>query len=169
MKPNRLLKAAAWLWALAVISAAMLPEATLAKYTAQGTGSASARVAKWDPFEWAERRDDDDGEPIKLLLKATAGSRTSTITLHNDSEVTARYVLASTVAYVKPVGTQDGEQAKTAFLDAIAASLNANADYNNGITLGYVGQATATAMLSITIPDATFTGLEITASAEQVD
>ena len=165
MKPNRILKAAALLWVLAAATAAMWP-GTQAKYTASAAVTATAAVAKWDAFERIDPAAlGDDGEPIQLYLKRAAVSRTTTITLANNSEVAARYVLAAYVNTVKPVGAQTGAQARQAFLAAVMASIEANPGYDGGIPLG-MG---ATASLQIEIPNATFTGLELTATATQID
>jgi len=175
MKPNRLLKAAAWLWALTVISAGLLPGGTQAKYAAGAQGIGTAQVAKWGPFErykekYPEAEDDGTGAPVLVAFAADADDedRTATLSLVNRSEVTARYVLVADVDEV--AGETDKEDPVVVnFLAAIHASLNDNADYDDGIVLGYTGQANDSATLDVVIPNTTFKGLTITAYAVQVD
>ena len=170
-----MLKAALALWALTVVTTATLPGTTNAKYTASATAEAVARVARWEPFDTiglpviGSDGEEDDGAPIELYFKRAETSRTTSLTLINRSEVAARYVFEADVASVKPVGTQDAQQAKQAFLDAVMASIEDNANYDGGIGLGYAGQPNATAQLTVTIPNATFQGLEIIARAAQID
>ena len=167
MKHNRFLRTAGWLWALAVLSSAMLaPGITQAKYAASATGSASARVAKWNAFrqitETQLSDDEIDGYAPVLLLFPDANPVTTTLTIVNNSEVTARYLLVPSV-----LGFVGTEAAKDEFLDAINDSLADNEDYAEGygIVVPYDGQATLTAG----IPPATFARLSIEAIAVQVD
>jgi len=166
MKANRFLKAAVWLWALAVLTAATLPgSGSLARYAASAEGTASARVAKWWPFESYHEKDttDDDGsgEAVLLIFKDADGpSQTATLYLDNRSEVTARYKLVADVASVAGMSEED-------FLDEIMDSIEGNAGYDpdGGIAVQYG----AAAELTVTIPAVDFTGLEIAAYAVQVD
>jgi len=176
MKPNRILKAAVWLWVAAVATASVLgPSLTQAKYVASATVEASARVAKWDPFDriTPEQLEEDTASgfsPVQVLLGPGSPSvlldedgDIPTLTIRNDSEVTAKYVLDVDVDYVKPSVEFPDEEA---FLDAILDSLNVlNSEYDDGIVVPYLDSA----VLEIAIPAVTFRGLHITAYAAQVD
>ena len=171
MKANRFLKVAAVLWGLAVLSAAMLTPSTFAKYAAVSSGGGKTRVAKWDAFQMIDPADDDD--PVLLLLDPAHATQTTTITLTNNSDVTARYVLRPDVA---TVGTGTGAE-KTAFLNGIVVTTNAASlaagfgAYNNGIVIPYAtGGVPTQVKLDIAFPASlSFSGLKIDVVALQVD
>ena len=150
MKHNRLLRAAGVIWGLMVLSAAMLPGATLAKYTAQGGASAAGRVALWDP---AARFDDfAPGDPFVLLFGS--GPCATKVTLPNGSEVAARYQLVPEV------------DSGTVPVITITGVTPAGCTYS-GLTVDVPPGTTAEVTLSIA--PAVFTGLEIAAVVTQVD
>ena len=183
MKPKHFLRAAAALWALTVLGAAMMPGASLARYAARADGSDTLRVASWDPFdriseeELAEDTADsyasvlvihEDGAATCLSTHLDPpGQALPTITLRNEGEVTARYVLDISVDEVSAKYYAD----KASFLgDVVVAFKSANfagASYSaaNGIVIPYGKQA----VLSVSIPAVTFKGLHIEAIAVQVN
>jgi len=162
MKRNKFLKAAVALWVVAAVGLAMWQGNVLAKYTDMAVGWGRAQVAKW---ALGEKRGpaNDDGEPVLIVFEpgTTAAQRTTTVSLVNNSEVTARYVMEASVYSV------DAYVGEAPFLAAIKASIEANANYDpvSGVELSPGSQAT----LDIIIPPVNFRGLEIAAVAVQVD
>ena len=160
----------AWLLSVLVALSFVLVSGTLAgsvaKYNAQDTRGASARVAKWDPFQNIDEDDRaedalDHYDPVLLVFPDSAAV-TTTLTLANGSEVAARYLLTPSVQ-----GFAGTQPQKDAFLAAIVSSLEANADYVPGE--GVVVAPDAGAQLLVSIPSATFERLSFEAVARQVD
>jgi len=173
MKANRFLKAAVALWVLTVLTGSVTAGAgTIAKYTASAAANASARVAKWWPFESYHEKDttddDESGAPVLLVFdKTNPQAQTATLYLNNRSEVTACYVLEATVEEVEGETGGDAPEVVAFLADIMASIADSHADYDpvDGIVVGYG----ATEELSVTIPVKNFTGLEITARSVQVD
>lgn len=163
MKTNRLLRAALCLWLAAAASTALWP--AMGAYYAETEGDAQARVAQWAPFAAIDPAL-EDGTALRLNMKESAASRTTTLTLFNDSETSAFYVFSADVKTVKPAGEQTAAQAKSAFLAALLGTLNdLNVPYNNGVTLA-PGE---TISLQMELPNVTFTGLVMECTATQID
>ena len=162
-------------WILSVLVFITLPfvcsATTGAKYTLAATTGVSARAAKWDPFARVTQTElaQDAGtgyssilvfpNPGQTTIRAKVGGGLPVLTLRNNSEVAARYVFDVDVATFDTVKYAT----KQAFLAAI--TFGSNYDPTNGIVLA----CGATATVTVSIPAVTFTGLKITAYAEQVD
>jgi len=165
MKPKRLLAAAAVLWALVVLSTAMLTPGTFAQYAAGAIGGAIARVAAWDVFIRGKKAD----EPLLLIFEedehGAALSCTTVITLANNSDVTARYVLVAS-------WDEESEDTPQVSVETNAAYLVEFGPYDedNGIVLPYAQSGVPTEVkLDVTIQPGNFTGLKIDAFALQID
>ena len=172
MKPNRILRAAGVLCVLVAATAAFVPGATMARYTAGAEVTASARVAMWWPFStFGEHEifdepnppfdpaDDNDDGPITVLLSPGQNELKTIVTLVNRSEVTARYILVPDVDEFDTEAFVD----KEAFLEAI--TIGDGDDYDGGIVVP-IGQEVP---LDIEIPAVRFKGLKIDVIAEQAD
>jgi len=167
MKPNRFLKAAAVLWALAVLAAAVWPGAALARYTALATGAARATVAKWNVR--GVYTGETEGDNLALVFKEDENgviARVFTVTLYNSSDVTARCKLVPGV---------DSGGIDLANDIAIAVSAADEADYPEGydmaagIVLPAAAGAPASVELEVTVSSADFKGLRFDAQAVQVN
>ena len=162
MEINRFLKLAVVLWSIAVLGASALPGAA-AKYVAQATGGSTVQVAKWDAFDRIDPTDEDnDGSSVVLVFEPEAVSGESELTLVNESEVPARYVLELKVGNVD---TMD----ETLFLSAIESSITPIGPYSYSSSAGIEVPCGETRKLKITIPAVTFQRLQIDACAVQVD
>jgi hypothetical protein len=191
------LKAAFWLWVVTVITAAMLPSTTQAKYAASATAEAGARVAKWDvadrfteevleakgielggPGVVTNLNDVDPADELPnraaTLLVTVGTAYPTTITLHNRSEVAAKYTLIPEVEGGSLPGI-----AVTDVTDDQSRTYASGTDYDTGSividgepvdTIWVVVPCETKAEVALTLtPTGSFTGLTIDSITTQVD
>ena len=164
MKPNRMLKVAAWLWMAAVLTASMLvPGITQAKYTASATGTAAGQVARWEVGEQIEVEDVLEPSPAKLVFAQGKAYEETQIKLVNNSEVTARYLLTPTV-----------DSSSVPLNELIGFKLPGESSYTHTwpyiVDMPFPTEGTPTEVyVDVIVHRANFTGLRIDARVEQVD
>jgi hypothetical protein len=159
----------ALLWAFTVLSFS-LTAGTMSRFSSAAVSGSTGRLAIWDVGE-KRGSAEDSSDAVLVIFKpaSTVAQRTTTITLVNNSEVTAQYMLTATVDEVE--GSTDEGDLEDFLASLVIKHKGGSLDGTNynpltGVKLP-IGPSQA--KLDVTIPAVNFKGLEIAAVAVQVD